>query len=468
VLLFVRRRPDLVTAAVLAVTGLSIVASYLLKVPCTGPTYDYWGVSANLGKLKYSNLCYSDVQQLWIGRNIPENVFPYIHGQLLPGDGPPGVLVNGAIEYPVVTGVFMWVAGLFAHTDAQFLLVNSLMLAPFGLLTGWLLAQMTSRRALLWAAAPALVIYGVYNWDFLATTCVVGAAYAWYRKRTTGAAALLGLGAAVKIYPGFFVLPLIIERLSARDVRGAGKAAGAAAGVWLAINLPVYLANPDGWWATYKFQAGRKPDLTTNSIWYWGFPKLSTEQVDRYAIALIGVTWIAALWYGWRRKHTLGSYPWIQVSGAMLCAFLAFNKVYSPQYILWVLPFLVLIRVRWGWWVAYAVIDVVLFVGLYRWYYDITLGGDFGPAKQAAVVGVWGKTVLLCLLYVVFLRSPLAAASASWVRLPPKGHPDALVPGSGAPSSTPPAGSSGSTPSSNGARTGSEEGLSTSRITSTQ
>ena len=93
---------------------------------------------------------------------------------------------------------------------------------------------------------------------------------------------------------------------------------------------------------------------------------------------------------------------------------------------LWLLPFFVLVRLRWGWWAAYLAVDLLLYVGLFRWYYDITQGGDYGLAKQAAVLGVWGKTVLLALLYVVFLTSRLAIAG----------------PESGASSSTPPAGSS--------------------------
>ena len=112
-----------------------------------------------------------------------------------------------------------------------------------------------------------------------------------------------------------------------------------------------------------------------------------------------------------------GRYPWLQVSAALLASFLLFNKVYSPQYVLWLLPFFVLLRIRWGWWVSYLAVDLLLYVGLFRWYYDITRGGDFGVAKQAAVLGVWGKAVLLALLYVVFLRS------SSVVPDPPAGGP---------------------------------------------
>jgi hypothetical protein len=448
-----RRAADGVLLAVLATTALGILLGYLSKTPCTGPTYDAFGISPNLAARKYSHLCYSDVQQLWVGRGVREHLFPYLQGRLVPGDPPPGQLVGGAVEYPVVTGVFMWFAGLAAATDADYLRTTALLLAPFGLLTAALLAKLAGRRAFVWAAAPALVLYSVHNWDFLATACVAGAVYAWARGRPGGAAMLLGLGAATKIYPGFLALPLLLERLAARDVRAAVRVAAGAGGVWAAVNVPVLLANPDGWWATYAFQAGRVADLTTNSIWFWGLPQLSTDQVNRWSAALIAGSWTAALIAGWARAQREGRYPWIQVGAALLCAFLLFNKVYSPQYVLWLLPFFVLVRIRWGWWVSYLAVDLLLYVGLFRWYYDITQGGDFGVAKQAAVLGVWGKAVLLALLYVVFLTSPLAI----------RGPRTSTGPGSSAPSSTPPAGSS-SPPD----LTTSSSGRSTSRTTSAQ
>ena len=215
-------RPDLVLWLVLATTALGILLGYLSKTPCTGPTFDQFGISPNLGLHKYDKLCYSDVQQLWIGRGVPEHTFPYLHGKLVDDPSQPqGNLVGGAVEYPIVTGVFMWFAGLFARNDAEYLRVTALLLAPFGLLTAGMLAKLSGRRAFIWAAAPALVLYSVHNWDFLATAAVVGAVWAWSRGRPGLAAVLLGLGAATKIYPGFFALPLLLERLYVRDVRGA-------------------------------------------------------------------------------------------------------------------------------------------------------------------------------------------------------------------------------------------------------
>src|SRR4029450_7509077 len=105
-----------------------------------------------------------------------------------------------------------------------------------------------------------------------------------------------------------------------------------------------------------------------------------------------------------------------------------------------------------------------LYVGLFRWYSDITQGGDFGLAKQAAVLGVWAKAVLLALLYVVFLVSSPSIRSGP----PPERTPGSTSgPRSSAQSSTPPAGSSSAAPPGRaGTRPLCSSGRSTSRTTS--
>ena len=94
-------------------------------------------------------------------------------------------------------------------------------------------------------------------------------------------------------------------------------------------------------------------------------------------------------------------------------AFCLLGKVFSPQYALWILPFFALVRVRWGWWAAYVVVDVVLYFGLFRWFYDLFYRNvDFGLAKQALIVGIWGRAALVALLFIVFLGAKSALLPA--------------------------------------------------------
>jgi hypothetical protein len=54
-------------------------------------------------------------------------------------------------------------------------------------------------------------------------------------------------------------------------------------------------------------------------------------------------------------------------------------------------------------------VDVVLYLGVFRWYYAIEnrLPDDIynTVAAQAVVAGVWGRAALLASLFVVFLKT---------------------------------------------------------------
>ena len=384
---FGRRR---LFAVLLLACAVLTLGGYALKAQCK---HDY---NADRDRL----LCSNDIQVLYGLRGIDHRQFPYIHGRL-----DHGRLVGGAIEYPVLTGVAAWFPGLFVHDGGAYLTATALVLAPFTFLTTWLLGRMVRWRALLYAAAPPLVWYSFHNWDLLVVAATVGAFHQWWRGRSAAAAALLAVGGALKLWPAFFIVPLVLERLTARDRGGAGRATGAFVLVTLGVNLPFLLANPAGWWAPYAFQKERAADITSNSIWFWGLPDLSVNDLNRLVPVLLAAAFVAAAAYGSRRAAAEGAYPFLQVSGAMLAAFLLLNKAHSPQYALWLLPFFALLRLRWGWFTAYMCFDALLYVGLFHWYDDLSHGRDFGIAKQMLVLGVWGRAVMLALLFVAFLRS---------------------------------------------------------------
>jgi hypothetical protein len=153
-------------------------------------------------------------------------------------------------------------------------------------------------------------------------------------------------------------------------------------------------------------------DVTTNSIWYWAFRPSSDAATFQTVIGWLSplavlLSFVLALVVGWWRYRRNGSYPWIAVSAAMLCGFLLLHKVHSPQYTLWLLPFLVLLRVHWGWIAGYLAADLALGIGIFRWYYHLNQGLPAGIADgfaaQAVVIGVWGRAVLLLALFWVFL-----------------------------------------------------------------
>jgi hypothetical protein len=120
---------------------------------------------------------------------------------------------------------------------------------------------------------------------------------------------------------------------------------------------------------------------------------------------LTGAFFVGALAFGWWRGRREEVYPFLAVCGALLAAFLLWNKVHSPQFTLWILPFFALLRVNVVWWALYTVADAATYYGVFQWFYDQSQGGDFTAAKKAMIGGVWGRAVLLLVLFGVFLRA---------------------------------------------------------------
>ncbi len=431
-----RRAPVFIVVTTL-LCGLMLVLGYANKARCIGPDYDWEGRSTpDYGVRITRDVCYTDIQFLWLGRDINEHVFPYVHGGY---DATRGELYGGAVEYPVLTGLAIWVAALPSDTDGDFLTFSALLLSVAGLLSAALLAWLAGLRSWWFALAPPLILYAFHNWDLFAVAATVVACWVLLRaaRRTggldgwrplVGALVALGVGAAFKLYPGMFAVPVACwlgaggwrpgaagVTAARRWLIGAGFLAGTV-GVFALINLPFMIAGWRGWWASFQFQWSRPIDMTTNTVWFWAFrPYSNSANVvvqDRLAMAATIATLaglLLAVGVGWLRYRRDRVYPWLPVCAAMLAAYLMLNKVHSPQFVLWLLPFFVLLRIRAWWILAYFVADAAIGIGFFRWQYLINSGlpdttwDAFSP--QAVLIGVWGRIALLIALFVVFSRA---------------------------------------------------------------
>jgi uncharacterized membrane protein len=398
---------------VLIACFVMLMGGFLLKNQCTSVFSPQTPTAPEVNAFslghQYSRLCYNDIQPLYGIRAVADNTFPYIHGEFTADHQ----LIDGAVEYPVLTGLFLWFTGLFASNASDFLVWNVVFLAPFGLISAYFLARLAGWRALMWAASPAVIWYAFHNWDLLVVAAVVAGLWSWHREKHVAAAIWFGVGCALKMYPIMFVVPLALERWYAGKRSDATKVFLAGAGSALAINLPFILITFDGWWGTYAFHKVRGPNF--DSIWGLlgdgGTSSLFTMPTLNLTVAALTILWFAlAVGAGMWRAHREGVFPFVQVAGAMLIAFLLWNKVHSPQYTLWLLPFFVVLRVHVAWWIAYGIVDTIAYFGIFKWFYDIVYQQEYfaTPAKNAMVGAVWARAALLFALFVVFLLSKRA------------------------------------------------------------
>jgi uncharacterized membrane protein len=306
--------------------------------------------------------CYSDIPALFSGRGIAQGGFPYL------SSGP-----WEQVEYPVLTGLAMWVTGVAARflssgADATltYFDVNVVAIVGWLAVTVWATARTALRRpydAAMVALAPGIILAGTINWDLWAVGLTALAMLAWARSRPALAGVLLGLGTAAKFYPLLLLGPLLVLCFRAGRMRAWWRATVAAALAWLAVNLPFMVASFDGWAKFYRLSDSREAGFS--SIWFTlqneghGLPadKLNLVAGGLFAACCVAV---AAVALTARRRPRVA-----QLGFLVLAAFVLTNKVYSPQYVVWLVPLAVLARPRWRDFLIWQATEVVHFVGVW-------------------------------------------------------------------------------------------------------
>ncbi|MDX3076385.1 glycosyltransferase family 87 protein [Streptomyces sp. MI02-7b] len=346
------------------------------KLPC----YDSgWFFGANA---QYSHACYSDIPHLYYGRGFADDLVPYFDH--IPDKVSGGM---GYLEYPVLTGVFMEVAswltphgGTIQHREQIYWLVNAGMLMACTAVIAVCVARTNRRRpwdALLVALAPAFALNATINWDLFAVALAAAGMMLWSRSRPLAAGILIGLATAAKLYPVFLLWPLLVLALRAGKLKAWGAAFGGAAGSWIVVNLPVAFLAWDGWSRFYGFSQERGVD-------YGSFWLIITQQtgisLDRtvvnfyaavlFALLAVGIG-LLALWAPRRPRFA-------QLAFLVVAAFILTNKVYSPQYVLWLVPLAALARPRWRDFLIWQAAEVMYFLGIWFYLAYTTGGGNKG------------------------------------------------------------------------------------------
>jgi uncharacterized membrane protein len=379
---------------------LAALLGYAQKLPCSS------GGAWNSFTGQFHDACYTDIYPLYYNEGLSAHQVPYF--------GHP-------VEYPVLIGAMMQAAAWVVQSVSDpysrgrdFYYVTIALLA-ICLIGGVLATAATADRegdgagwkaALLVALSPALILAAFINWDLFAMALAAGGLAAWAAKRQYLAGILLGLGVATKFYPLLFFGALLLLCLRAGRMREFWQTFGAGLAAWLVVNLPVAIGATSGWGRFYAFSRDRGADW--GSAWYlfehYNVPVLgdSSQSALNYmssgafALACVG---IAALALAAPRRPRLS-----QLCFLLLAAFLILNKVWSPQYVIWLVPLAVLTRPRYWWWYAiWQLAEIAYFFGI--WGYFVNL-----YQAPAGVTANWYFVILAArLLSVAVLAGTMVA-----------------------------------------------------------
>ena len=219
--------------------------------------------------------------------------------------------------------------------------------------------------ALLMIGVSPLVVGSVFDtrFDLWPALLAVGALAALVRERPLVSGSLLGLGCAAKLWPAV-LLPVAVAHLWRRRGQGSALAALVAfAVVAAACFLPFAILAPDGLRAMFSDQLGRPLQVESlgaavlMAAQHLGMRPLTTI-TSHGAQALRGrgaglaadlstaceVASVLAVWIGFARRRTAGGEATLLAGAAAVCALVAFDKVLSPQYLIWLVPFVPLVR----------------------------------------------------------------------------------------------------------------------------
>lgn len=410
----------------LLATTVTFGLGYMQKRPCRNHAWT--------NNYQYTRLCYSDVYALYFTEGLVNDDVPY---------------VDYPTEYPVLTGTVMWAAAIVAPLGdaAAYFDVTALMMLGCALVVTVAVVRSAGNRpwdAALFALSPLLLFHGLTNWDLLAVAFAALAVACWAKRWPVLAGICLGLGTAAKLYPILFVVPLVALCWRANRLRAGAVAAATAIGTTIAVNVPYFFfsarllpgPHPDdppgachglfdperAWWQFINLNRCRAVDW--DSLWFqaqqrlairgvplWPGVRLRAEQVNSLSLALfiVALAAIVVLIATAPRRPRLP-----QVLFLALAAFLLVNKVWSPQYSIWLVPLAALARPRWRMLLAWQAAELWLVV--MRFYYLIHIEGERAtPVKDIGVeLGWFSSAVLvrdallvgLCALIVREIRRP--------------------------------------------------------------
>jgi uncharacterized membrane protein len=384
-------RVMLVIAVVFLALGYSSKAACLVT---TGSGTAEQKVANWQNQRAYYELCYSDTVPLYTAELLNLGKFPYKSSWIeTDSQGRPQKQFDGNIavrymEYPVITGTYQYLSMALAKTYStlsklvpigsiaevvMFFNISALGLALAWFATIWATSRLAGRRiwdAALVAGSPIVIFQIFTNFDALATAFATGAILAWARRKPVLAGVLIGLGVAAKLYPILLLIPLALLGLRTGRLRDVGKTAVAAVVAWLVVNLPVMVLFPRGWSEFFRLNTRRGDDMDSlfnvvksftdwqgfdTGLGLWEPPTiLNTVVLALFLLCCAGVGYVVL---------TAPQRPrFAQVAFLIVALFLLTNKVWSPQFSLWLVPLAVLALPHRRLLLAWMTIDALVWV----------------------------------------------------------------------------------------------------------
>jgi uncharacterized membrane protein len=274
---------------------------------------------------QYIHACYSDIPALYGERDLKSS-WPYSSKE-------------NAVEYPVITGVIMWVtAQAIPEGATNYFNFSALLLALLFIFIAWITFRIRPEFAYLLPVAPAVIASLYINWDVWAIATMMLAIYLFDKNKLALSAIALAISIATKFMPVVLLVPIALIFLRQERISQFFRYVAITFGTWAAINAPIFLTTPEGWKRFYVMNLERGSDW--GSIWY-ALSNIGLDLTHQNYLSvltlLIGFTLLALLILQFEKTPSLA-----HVAIFAFVIMMAVSKVYSPQYVLWLTPLAVI------------------------------------------------------------------------------------------------------------------------------
>ena len=218
------------------------------------------------------------------------------------------------------------------------------------------LAGAKIRALALIAVSPLLIgVLALTRFDFWPTLFVVGAVAALVHDRHRIGWALLGAAVVVKLF-GVVLVPLAAAWTFFRRGRGElTRAVAYGVAVVAAVLVPFAGIAPSGLWHSFEGEASRPLQIESLGAAFlttFGHPVMTSSHGSQNlaghgALAAIAtgleIAVLVLLWLAFARGP-IEQGRFVRYAAACVCAFVALGKVLSPQFLIWLIPLVALVR----------------------------------------------------------------------------------------------------------------------------
>lgn len=272
--------------------------------------------------------------------------------------------------------------------------------------------------ALTFAALAPLALGSVVlsRFDLWPTVIVVGALAALVSGWLRLGSGLLGLAISVKLYPAVLVPLLLTYVWRRRGRREALVCAGVTAAVVVLVFAPFLVLSPRGVGHSLAVQLTRPLQIESlgsglllaahqifglglTMVSSFGSQNLGGSGADAISVlsTILQFVGLVVIWVLFARGAPTPA-ALVRSSAAALAMFIAFGKVFSPQFLIWLIPVVPLVRGRRGMWASALLAAALVLTQLWFPFHYWDLPNHFALRESLLVLG---RDVVLVALAIV-------------------------------------------------------------------